>query len=109
MRLSYPQGDTSRYASVFWSRNFGRNWAANLSGNQNLDVSSDRSLYLSVSTTLDGLRQASASMQRNGNRTGFVADIANRCPAMAIWVASVGACRAVPVTMPAAGWPNWAG
>ncbi|KOR45161.1 fimbriae usher protein [Xanthomonas oryzae] len=80
VRLSYPQGDTSRYASVFWSRNFGRNWAANLSGNQNLDVSSDRSLYLSVSTTLGGLRQASASMQRNGNRTGFVADISQPLP-----------------------------
>ncbi|KLD71879.1 fimbria/pilus outer membrane usher protein [Xanthomonas pisi] len=80
VRLSYPQGDTSRYASVFWSRSFGRNWAANLSGNQNLDIGSDRSLYLSLSTTFGELRQASASMQRNGNRTGFVADVSQPLP-----------------------------
>ncbi|WP_115527445.1 MULTISPECIES: fimbria/pilus outer membrane usher protein [Xanthomonas] len=80
VRLSYPQGDTSRYASVFWSRSFGRNWAANLSGNQNLDIRSDRSLYLSLSTTFGELRQASASMQRNGNRTGFVADVSQPLP-----------------------------
>ncbi|APP77219.1 fimbriae usher protein [Xanthomonas vesicatoria ATCC 35937] len=80
VRLSYPQGDTSRYASVFWSRSFGRNWAANLSGNQNLDIHSDRSLYLSLSTTFGELRQASASMQRNGNRTGFVADVSQPLP-----------------------------
>lgn len=80
VRLSYPQGDTSRYASLFWSRSFGRNWAANLSGNQNLDVRSDRSLYLSLSTTFGELRQASASMQRNGNRTGFVADVSQPLP-----------------------------
>lgn len=80
VRLSYPQGDTSRYASVFWSRSFGRNWAANLSGNQNLDLRRDRSLYLSLSTTFGGIRQASASMQRNGNRTGFVADVSQPLP-----------------------------
>ncbi|MDM7554027.1 fimbria/pilus outer membrane usher protein [Xanthomonas fragariae] len=80
VRLSYPQGDTSRYASVFWSRGFGRNWAGNLSGNQNLGLRSDRSLYLSLSTTFGGSRQASASMQRNGNRTGFVADISQPLP-----------------------------
>ncbi|MCC4604640.1 fimbria/pilus outer membrane usher protein [Xanthomonas campestris] len=80
VRLSYPQGDTSRYASVFWSRSFGRNWAANLSANQNLDVRSDRSVYLSLSTTFGEIRQASASMQRNGNRTGFVADVSQPLP-----------------------------
>ncbi|MCC4586891.1 fimbrial biogenesis outer membrane usher protein [Xanthomonas melonis] len=80
VRLSYPQGDTSRYASVFWSRSFGRNWAANLSANQNLDVRSDRSMYLSLSTTFGELRQASASMQRNGNRTGLVADVSQPLP-----------------------------
>ncbi|MGW8273449.1 fimbria/pilus outer membrane usher protein [Xanthomonas axonopodis] len=80
VRLSYPQGDTSRYASVFWSRSFGRNWAANLSGNQNLDVPGDRSLYLSLSTTFGEVRQASASMQRNGDRTGVVADVSQPLP-----------------------------
>ncbi|MFO3705336.1 fimbria/pilus outer membrane usher protein [Xanthomonas codiaei] len=80
VRLSYPQGDTSRYASAFWSRSFGRSWAANLSANQNLDVRSDRSVYLSLSTTFGEIRQASASMQRNGNRTGFVADISQPLP-----------------------------
>jgi len=79
VRLSYPQGDTSRYASIFWSRSFGRNWAANLSGNQNLDVAGDRSLYLSLSTSL-GQLQASTSMQRNGNRSGVVADISQPLP-----------------------------
>ncbi|MCC4619756.1 fimbria/pilus outer membrane usher protein [Xanthomonas cassavae CFBP 4642] len=80
VRLSYPQGDTSRYASVFWSRSFGRNWAANLSANQNLDVRSDRSVYLSLSTTFGEIRQAGASMQRNGNRTGSVADVSQPLP-----------------------------
>ncbi|PPU76288.1 MULTISPECIES: fimbria/pilus outer membrane usher protein [Xanthomonas] len=80
VRLSYPQGDTSRYASMFWSRSFGRDWAANLSANQNLDVRRDRSVYLSLSTTFGAIRQASASMQRNGNRTGFVADVSQPLP-----------------------------
>ncbi|KAB7771368.1 fimbria/pilus outer membrane usher protein [Xanthomonas maliensis] len=80
VRLSYPQGDTSRYASVFWSRSFGRGWAANLSGNQNLDLQRDRSVYLSLSTTFGELRQAGVSMQRNGSRTSMVGDLSQPLP-----------------------------
>ncbi|MEE7546878.1 fimbrial biogenesis outer membrane usher protein [Xanthomonas sp. Kuri4-1] len=80
VRLSYPDVDSNRYAGLFWSRNFGSDWSANLSVNQNLDVSTDRSLYFSVATGFGPNRQASAAFQRNGPRNGVVADLSQPLP-----------------------------
>jgi len=80
VRLSYPETGTSRYAGAFWSRSFARGWSANLSLNQNLDDDRDRSAYLNVSVVLGHHRQASASIQRNGDRDTGIADISRAVP-----------------------------
>ena len=56
VRLKYPDSDISRYASAFWSQTFAGGWSASFSVNQNLDVDSDRSLYLGITVPLDGNR-----------------------------------------------------
>lgn len=80
VRLSYPETGTSRFAGAFWSRSFGRGWSANLSVNQNLDDDRDRSLSLGISVALDGGRQASTSLQRNGDRDNGIVDMSRPVP-----------------------------
>src|SRR5690606_36199794 len=75
LRLQYPDEDASRYASAYWNRSFGRRWALNLSFNQNLDTSDDRSAYLSVSVSLGERRSLNGSFQRNGDRNSINADL----------------------------------
>jgi outer membrane usher protein len=80
VRLKYPGDDPSRYASAFWSQSFSRGWSANFSVNQNLDDSSDRSLYLGFSLALDRNLQIGASLQRNGDRDDAVVDATRQLP-----------------------------
>lgn len=53
-----------RYGGASWSRSFGRGIAASISVNQNLDVRSDRSIYLNVSFNLGKSVSAYASGTR---------------------------------------------
>jgi outer membrane usher protein len=80
VRLSNDGQASTRYGGLFWSQTFGRDWSANLSINQNLDDSDDRSVYFSVSLALDDLRRASVSAQRNGTRGTYVADVSKAIP-----------------------------
>lgn len=80
VRLSYPETGTSRFAGAFWSRSFARSWSANLSVNQNLDDDRDRSVSLGISVALDAGRQASASLQRNGDRDNGIVDVSRPVP-----------------------------
>jgi len=82
VRLSYPDSGDLRYASMFWSRALPWQSSLNLSVNQNLDQSSDRSLYLGWSVSLGGARQASVALQRaGGERLGVAADLSQSAPA----------------------------
>ncbi|TAA39370.1 fimbrial biogenesis outer membrane usher protein [Pseudoxanthomonas winnipegensis] len=80
VRLRNEDEPSLRYAGLFWSQTFGEDWSANLSVNQNLDDASDRSLYLSASLALDGLRRASVSTQRNGNLNTQVVEASRAVP-----------------------------
>jgi len=80
LRLSYPEGDDRRYASVFWNRTFSERWSAYASFNQNLDDSADRSVYLSVSVSLGQNRQSSVAAQRNGDRNLYTVDVSQPVP-----------------------------
>jgi outer membrane usher protein len=80
VRLTNDGQASTRYGGLFWSQTFGRDWSANLSINQNLGDSDDRSVYFSVSLALDGLRRASVSAQRNGDRDTYVADVSKAIP-----------------------------
>lgn len=80
VRLGYPDSETSRYAGAYWSQTFSRGWSANLSVNQNLDDDSDRSVYLGISVALGANRQASVSLQRNGDSNNGVLDVSQPVP-----------------------------
>ncbi|MGV8931753.1 MAG: fimbria/pilus outer membrane usher protein [Luteimonas sp.] len=80
VRLRYPDIDEARYAGLFWSQSFSRRWSANLSLNQNLEDRDDRSVSFAISMSLDGNRQASASLQRNGGRDDAVIDVSRPVP-----------------------------
>lgn len=80
VRLRYPDVDEARYAGLFWTQTFSRRWSANLSLNQNLDDHDDRSVSFAISVSLDGNRQASASLQRNRDRDDAVLDVSRPVP-----------------------------
>lgn len=80
LRLSYPEGNDTRYASLFWNRTFSERWSAYASVNQNLSDSSDRSVYLSVSINLGNSRQSSIAAQRNGDRSLYTVDVSQPVP-----------------------------
>jgi len=75
VRLSYPDSGDVRYASLFWTRALPWQSSLNLSVNQNLDQTSDRSMYLGWSISLSGARQASVTLQRVGDRLSTAADL----------------------------------
>jgi outer membrane usher protein len=80
LRLSYPDGDDNRYASLFWNKTFSERWSAYLSFNQDLSDRDDRSVYLSVSASLGRNRQSSLSAQRNGDRSLYAVDVSQAVP-----------------------------
>ncbi len=80
LRLSYPDGDDTRYASLFWNRTFSERFSAYVSANQNLSDSRDRSVYLSLSVNLGRNRQGSVSAQRNGDRNLYAVDVSQPVP-----------------------------
>ncbi|SEL80454.1 outer membrane usher protein [Pseudoxanthomonas sp. GM95] len=80
VRLTNDGEPSTRYGGLFWSQTFGRDWSANLSVNQNLDDAADRSIYLSASVALDGLRRASVSAQRNGDSNTQVIEASKAIP-----------------------------
>lgn len=80
LRLSYPDGDDNRYASLFWNKTFSERWSAYLSFNQDLSDRDDRSVYLSVSASLGRNRQSSVSAQRNGDRSLYAVDVSQPVP-----------------------------
>jgi outer membrane usher protein len=71
---------TSRYASGYWYKSLGRSASISLNLNQNLDVSRDRSVFLSFSLTFDARTYMSAGVQRQGNRNLFDASISRSLP-----------------------------
>lgn len=80
LRLRQSDGQDDRYASLFWSRTFAQRWSAYVSANQNLQDSSDRSVYLSLAASLGQDRQASVSAQRNGGEQLYSVDISQPVP-----------------------------
>ncbi len=80
LRLSYPDGEDNRYASLFWNKRFSDRVSSYLSFNQNLSQREDRSIYLSVSISLGSTRQAGVSAQRNGDRNLYAVDLSQPVP-----------------------------
>jgi outer membrane usher protein len=80
LHLRYPQRNATRYGSAYWYRSIGRALSLNLNVNQNLDKASDRSIFLTATLALDHNITVSSSVQRDGNRTGFVLDASQSPP-----------------------------
>jgi len=80
LRLSYPDDEDRRYASVFWNRTFSERWSAYVSFNQNLDERADRSVYVSITASLGQNRQSSVAAQRNGDRMLYTVDVSKPVP-----------------------------
>jgi outer membrane usher protein len=71
--LEYPGMARSRYASAYYYRLLDSRVAFNFSANQNLDLSSDRSLFLGLSIALHN--NVSASLSAQHDRTGNLATL----------------------------------
>ena len=80
LHLRYPQQDATRYGSAYWYRSIGRALSLNFSFSQNLNKASDRSIFLVATLALDHNITVSSSVQRDGNRTGFVLDASQSPP-----------------------------
>ena len=73
--LKYPEQPRSRYASAYYSRSLGQRSSVNLSVNQNLEDSRDRSLYLSLSMSLGNNISVSVSNQHSDNGDSTSVDV----------------------------------
>lgn len=71
--LEYPGQSNTRYASAYYYKSLTQRAALNLSVNQNLDNHGDRSLFLSVSLSLD--HNVSASLSAQHDNAGNVATL----------------------------------
>ncbi|TCV92312.1 outer membrane usher protein [Luteibacter rhizovicinus] len=80
VRLRYANQPMTRYAGLFVFGNIGRGTSINLSINQNLDKSSDRSIFVGFTMALDTQRTLSFSAQRDRDRTSFIADASQPIP-----------------------------
>ena len=74
VRLRYAGQPASRYGGLFVLRNLGHGITVNLSYNQNLDQSSDRSIFLGATVSLDQRTTWSTSAQRDRNQTFATVD-----------------------------------
>lgn len=63
LRQAYEGEPTARYAGLFWSDTFGGTLSLNIGFNQNLEHTSDRSVFANVTWSLASRRSVSASAQ----------------------------------------------
>lgn len=70
LHLRYPEQPGSRYASAFWSRQWGP-LSLNLSFNQNLNKARDRSIFLGMSIALGKHVRLGTSAQHSRGQTFF--------------------------------------
>lgn len=80
IKLAIPQQAAQRYASAYWYKSLGR-WAVlNLSVNQDLDNSRNRTAFAIITLALDHNISASGSLQRENGRTGLALNATQSLP-----------------------------
>lgn len=67
VQQQYPNQPRARFASAYYFKSLGHRCSLNLSANQNLDVHTDRNVFLGISVSLGGGRSASVSAQHDGH------------------------------------------
>jgi len=78
--LRYPQQQATRYGSAYWYKSVGHSLSLNLSFNQDLNNSSNRTIFLIATLALDHNITVSGGMQRDDGRTGLVMNAAQALP-----------------------------
>jgi outer membrane usher protein len=80
LNLRYPGEQRARYANAYYFKSFGDALSLSLNFNQNIDDSTDRSVFLGMSLPLGAHSQVSASVQRDKGRTRAVLDAMRPVP-----------------------------
>lgn len=78
--LRYAGQTATRYASAYWFKSLGRTASVNVSANQNLDDSRQRSVFVGLSWALDGNISVSNGVQRDNAHTTYTADAQQSMP-----------------------------
>lgn len=80
-QVSYEE-DTTKFASAYWSKSFGRNLSLNLNVNQDINDSDNNSVFLGASFSLDRDIYVNSSVQNTKNRNAFAIDVARSTPSV---------------------------
>jgi outer membrane usher protein len=80
LRLHYSGEPASRYAGAYWSQSFGGNLSLNVSANQNLDNTHDRSVFLGVAYALNRRTNLNAGVQHTRDNTTATVDVSSPVP-----------------------------
>lgn len=80
-QVSYEE-ETTKFASAYWSKSFGRNLRLNLNLNQDINDSDNNSVFLGASFSLDRDIYVNSSVQNTKNRNAFAVDVARSTPSM---------------------------
>lgn len=79
-QVSYENEVTTKFASAYWSKSFGRNLRLNLNLNQDINDSDNNSVFLGASFSLDKDIYVNSSVQNTKNRNAFAVDVARSTP-----------------------------
>ena len=79
-QVSYENEETTKFASAYWSKSFGRNLRLNLNLNQDINDSDNNSVFLGASFSLDRDIYVNSSVQNTKNRNAFAVDVARSTP-----------------------------
>lgn len=85
VQLRYPGQPDMRYAGAYWFKSLGRRWAMNLTANQNLAQPHDRSLFFSLSLSLDNNTYVTAGVVHDDQGTRFTAAASRPAPTEGGW------------------------
>lgn len=80
-QVSYEE-ETTKFASAYWSKSFGRNLRLNLNLNQDINDSDNNSVFLGASFSLDRDIYVNSSVQNTKNRNAFAVDVARSTPSV---------------------------
>lgn len=84
--LSYNQltqeEETERFASAYWSKNFGRKLSVSANYNHDLNHSANNSIYISASLSLDNKISLNSSVQRTDKSTVLATNVSRSAPSI---------------------------
>lgn len=85
VQLRYPEQADMRYAGAYWFKSLGRRWAINLTANQNLAQPHDRSVFLSLSVSLENNTYVNTGVVHDDQGTRFTAAASRAAPTEGGW------------------------